>query len=73
MIPRRGHRAGMAILRVEVEVADASRVLLRITTIDDIGRRESAPEGEPFADPAEAIAYLQAWLERWIAEGVTGA
>jgi hypothetical protein len=62
-----GHRAGLAIVRVELEETDASRVLLRVTTVDDVTRREPMPEGEPFADVEAALAYLRSWLDSWLA------
>jgi hypothetical protein len=67
MTPPPRHRAGMAIVRVELEGGDPSRVLLRITTVDDVTSRERVPDGEPFADVDAAFAYARAWLERWLA------
>jgi hypothetical protein len=66
MTPPPGHRAGMAIVRVELEGTDARRVLLRITTVDDVTSRERVPDGEPFADVDAAFAYARAWLDRWL-------
>jgi hypothetical protein len=68
MTPPPRHRAGMAIVRVELEGSDAGRVLLRITTVDDVTIRERPPDGEPFADVEAAFTYVRAWLNRWLAE-----
>jgi hypothetical protein len=69
MPPSQGIRAGMAIIRIEIG-DDAGRLLIRITTVEDITEREPAGRGAPFADPQAALEYLGAWLEQWIAPDV---
>ena len=61
------HRAGMAIVRVEVEDA-AGRILIRVITVDDVTERAALDAGAPFADPEAAVAHLRDWLRRWLAE-----
>jgi hypothetical protein len=68
MTPPPRHRAGMAIVRVEMEGTDRRRVLLRITTVDDVTSGERVPDGEPFASVDAAFAYARAWLERWLSQ-----
>ena len=61
-----GHRAGMAILRVETELVDSAPVLIRIVTVDDVNAAEPPPSGEPFASVDAAMAHLRGWLETWV-------
>lgn len=63
------HRSGIATVTVEVEAARPGTLLLRIRTEDDTQRETPAADrlGEPFHDVDAAMAYLRAWLDRWIA------
>jgi len=65
MSPRPGHRAGLAIVRVEAEIAAPAKLLIRISTVDDVTQRDGTPAGEPFGDVDAAIAHLRGWLEAW--------
>jgi hypothetical protein len=60
--PRR--RAGIAILRVELDDADPERLLIRVKTVDDVVAGDD-PAERAFASPAQALEHLSAWLEGW--------
>lgn len=64
---RPGHRAGLAIVRVEAEIATPAKLLIRVSTVDDVIQRDGTPAGEPFGDVDAAIAYLREWLQAWAA------
>jgi hypothetical protein len=58
------HRAGIAILSIEVEPDAPERVLIRVKTVHDtLG--DNPPDDRPFADARAALEYLGDWLERW--------
>lgn len=59
-----GRRAGVAILRIEIDEVTPDRALIRVNTLDDVLGDEQ-PEQRAFLAPAEALDFLRAWLERW--------
>jgi hypothetical protein len=59
-----GRRAGLAILRIELEDAVADRVLIRVQTIDDVVGDTRSQE-RSFASCELALAHLRDWLEDW--------
>lgn len=63
-----GRRSGIAILRVEIEELEPERVLIRLTTLDEVLGAASA-EDCAFASPTEAIHYLRDWLQSWMLRG----
>jgi hypothetical protein len=67
MTPTGVHRAGLAIVRVELETSDAPGVLLRVTTVDDVGPGPALPESIAFGDADAAVAHVRDWLDRWLA------
>jgi hypothetical protein len=56
----------MAIVRVECEIAEPLRLLLRVTTVDDVTARTTAPEAAPFDDVDAVLEHLRRWLEQWV-------
>jgi hypothetical protein len=64
-------RAGVAIVRVELEREAATRALIRVVTVDDVtgpvAEHDRESEGRPFADVEAAVAYLARWLHGWFA------
>jgi hypothetical protein len=60
------HRAGVAIVRIEIDAATPDRTLIRVETVDDVvgGAR---PEQRVFADSAEALDHLRAWMHAFAA------
>jgi hypothetical protein len=56
-------RAGVAIVRIEIDEATPERALIRVNTVDDVLGDEH-PQQRAFLAPAEALDFLRAWLER---------
>lgn len=67
MSPLPGRRAGMAILRVELEEITPDRVLIHVETVDDVVEHDT-PDERAFRSCSDAIEYLGTWIERWAAE-----
>jgi len=61
-----GRRAGVAIVRIEIDEATPDRALIRVNTVDDVLGDEQS-EQRAFLAPVEALDYLRAWLEGWSA------
>ena len=66
MTPSPAHRAGLLILRIELDPV-IDRPLIIVRTVDAL--EEPAPEEVQFADASAAVTYARSWLEGWLASG----